>query len=356
VLFHSSYPLISILTSSKDTGLSELLVPLTRTEVFNKSLEIQQSRSLLLIVLQVTDGCLEDLLASYEVTAQLNAIEDLIAQGAEMQIVLRLLCLASLTAGGVKAKNLESIKRETLQVRPIPLSRQRSAHIHLPQAYGYEYLPLLLSLAVPSLGVLLPNPLPPSTSSTTAVKYPFTQLRKSLRLLIDDNPDALDEVENDISFVYSGYAPISIRLVQCIAQKGGVISNPAEKEKSGESNAGEQTRLSTGKVQAHPIMGWKGFEDVVAAIPGPTVEVKQKVSNKVVPSMLGTHNCLALGSLLPTHIHHYRVITRDDNHGCLFPGWMHVHGDCCSALGGAPEQRSVDIWLMLSSAALAFYS
>ena len=60
-----------------------------------------------------------DLLASYEVTAQLNAIEDLIAQGAEMQIVLRLLCLASLTGGGVKAKNLENIKREILQVCPI---------------------------------------------------------------------------------------------------------------------------------------------------------------------------------------------------------------------------------------------
>lgn len=28
-----------------DTGLSELIVPLTRTEVFNKSLEIQQSAS-----------------------------------------------------------------------------------------------------------------------------------------------------------------------------------------------------------------------------------------------------------------------------------------------------------------------
>lgn len=31
-----------------DTGLSELLVPLTRTEHFNKSLEIQQSRFLLI--------------------------------------------------------------------------------------------------------------------------------------------------------------------------------------------------------------------------------------------------------------------------------------------------------------------
>lgn len=233
------------------TGLSELIVPLTRTEIFNKSLEIQQN-----------------LLASYEITAQLNAIEDLIAQGAEMQIVLRLLCLASLTAGGVKVKNLESIKREILQ------------------AYGYEYLPLLLSLGVPSLGMLLPNPLPPSTSSSSsALKYPFASLRKSLRLLIDDNPEALDEVENDISFVYSGYAPISIRLVQCIAQKGGVISNPAEKEKTGNeaSNSAEQ-RLTFGKVQAHPIVGWKGFEDVVATIPGQTVEIIQKPSNKVTPS------------------------------------------------------------------------
>ncbi|PPQ68764.1 hypothetical protein CVT26_001733 [Gymnopilus dilepis] len=234
------------------TGLSEIIVPLTRTEIFNKSLEIQQN-----------------LLASYEVTAQLNAIEDLIAQGADMQIVLRLLCLASLTAGGVKAKNLENLKREILQ------------------AYGYEYLPLLLSLATPSLAVLLPNPLPPSTPSAVAAhKYPFTSLRKSLRLLIDDSPEALDEVENDISYVYSGYAPISIRLVQCVAQKGGVISNPAEKEKSSNAAnaAADENKPTLGKVQAHPIVGWKGFEDVVSLIPGKTVEVVQKTASTVTPA------------------------------------------------------------------------
>ena len=32
-----------ILDLAPDTGLSELIVPLTRTEIFNKSLEIQQS-------------------------------------------------------------------------------------------------------------------------------------------------------------------------------------------------------------------------------------------------------------------------------------------------------------------------
>ena len=143
---------------------------------------------------------------------------------------------------------------------------------------------MLLSLAAPTLGILLPNPLPPSATSTP--KYPFVSLRKSLRLLIDDNPEALDEVENDISFVYSGYAPISIRLIQCVAQKGGVISNPAEKEKTNNdvSNKNDQKNSPMGKVQAHPIVGWKGFEDVVNVIPGQTVEVRQRVGGKVVPS------------------------------------------------------------------------
>lgn len=35
-----------------------------------------------------------------------------------MRLVLRLLCLASIVLGGVKAKSLENIKREILQVSP----------------------------------------------------------------------------------------------------------------------------------------------------------------------------------------------------------------------------------------------
>lgn len=58
-----------------------------------------------------------DLLASYETTAQISSIEDLIAQGADMQLVVRLLCLASITTGGIKGKVLDNIKREILQVR-----------------------------------------------------------------------------------------------------------------------------------------------------------------------------------------------------------------------------------------------
>ncbi|KAH9849266.1 Sec1-like protein [Lenzites betulinus] len=226
------------------TGLSEMLVPMTRTEEFNKSLEIQQN-----------------LLALYDTNAQIAAIEDMIAQGADMRIVLRLLCLASVVLGGVRAKSLENIKREILQT------------------YGYNYLPLLLSLAAPPLAVLLPNPLPPNTPAAAAdSKYPYGSLRKSLRLLIED-PDPLEELENDISYVYSGFAPISVRLVQCVAQKGGVLSNPAlEKDKKGAGGEDGARRASSAPmVQAHPIVGWKGFEDVVASIPGETIDVVQRL-------------------------------------------------------------------------------
>jgi vacuolar protein sorting-associated protein 33A len=135
---------------------------------------------------------------------------------------------------------------------------------------------LLLSLATPPLAILLPNPLPSSApAAVVGAKYPYTSLRKSLRLLIDGN-ESLDELENDISYVYSGYAPISIRLVQCVAQKGGVISNPA-KNKDGTDEDGRKGKSTPlGQVQAHPIVGFKGFEDVVESIAGKTFDITQK--------------------------------------------------------------------------------
>jgi hypothetical protein len=189
-----------------------------------------------------------DLLASYDLPAQIAQIEDMIAQGVEMQVVLRLLCLASILGGGIKAKALENIKREFLQ------------------AYGYHHLPMLLALAAPPLSALLPSPLPAGAPASAAAhaKWPYAQVRKQLRLLID--ADGLDELENDASYVYSGFAPLSARLVQAVAQKGGVLANPAE--------AGGAPR-----VRAHPIVGWKGFDDVVALVPGETVDVVQTLAD-----------------------------------------------------------------------------
>ena len=171
-------------------------------------------------------------MSGYEIANQLTAIEDLISQGAPMNTVLRLLVLYSVVGGGIKLKSYDSVRREFLQT------------------YGYHHLPLLLSLSRLSLF----NKPPASASSST--KPIFTSLRKSLRLIVDD----VDETApNDISFVYSGYAPMSIRLVQCVAQKAAVLSTPVVVSEGGAAGSGAAVP------RAHPIVGWKGFEDVLAS-------------------------------------------------------------------------------------------
>ncbi|KAF8527685.1 Sec1-like protein [Gautieria morchelliformis] len=233
------------------TGLSELLMPLTRSERFGKSLEIQQN-----------------LLSSYDTPSQLAAIEDLIAQGADQRVVLRLMCLASLTADGIKTKVFENLKREVLQ------------------AYGYGNLPLLINLTSSSL--LLPSPLPPylANASPPPRKSQYALLRKTLRLVVEDQEaettakvaDAAADQDlereraedRDMSYTYSGYAPLSCRLVQCVAQKGGVLAPPSATRVKQGADDGE-AELGRAKVRAHPIAGWKGFEDVVAQVPGESV-------------------------------------------------------------------------------------
>ncbi|KAG8965490.1 hypothetical protein FRC00_001654, partial [Tulasnella sp. 408] len=242
-----------LLAAPKDTDLSEKIAVFTQTEMFNKSLEIQQN-----------------LLASYEPNTQVAAIEDLIAQEAPLQLVLRLLCLASLTSGGIKAKTLENIKREILQT------------------YGYSYLPLLLALT--SLSLLLPNPLPKSLANqssasdarrSSSLKPPpvppaFGPIRKAFRVL-SDTPEA---TPTDVSYVYSGYAPLSIRIVQAVAMKGLVLANLplTEGGRSGpalEVGAVGRKEAKVESVASHPINGWKGFEEVVKLLPGGVVDQVQ---------------------------------------------------------------------------------
>lgn len=67
-----------------------------------------------------------------------------------------------------------------------------------------------------------------------------------------------------------------------------MLSNPAaapgaEKDKptaapaDGEAAAAARKvgPAGAGQVQAHPIVGWKGFDDVVASLPGETVDIVQ---------------------------------------------------------------------------------
>jgi hypothetical protein len=92
-------------TDQSDTGLTEQLMPITRTEEFGKNLEAQQN-----------------LVAGYDANAQLTVLEDLMAQQVPWQSVLRSVVLMSLTSGGIKIKNLEAFKRDFLQVSPRRIS------------------------------------------------------------------------------------------------------------------------------------------------------------------------------------------------------------------------------------------
>lgn len=164
-----------------DTGLAEEISTHTRTDQFNKGLEIQQSKYLYEGLLSCR--ChhnvvyLADLLQGYETSAQITAIEELVAQHAPVDLVLRLLCLVNLTAGGVKVKILENLKREILQVG-VKLSMLLEDHLiiylttsltDMPTSHSYLTSPLSPSLPpylflnqTPPRNPLLQLPLHPS--------------------------------------------------------------------------------------------------------------------------------------------------------------------------------------------------
>ena len=211
------------------TGLTEEIMKHTTSDIFTRTLEVQQN-----------------LAAGTDPSSQHDSIEELIARDAPLEIVLRLLCLESCVAGGIRPKDLETFKRLILQ------------------AYGYQHLLTLDALEKMQLlqsrnsaGIL---PIAAGVSRTN-----YTYLRKVLRLIVDEvneqNPD-------DIAYVYSGYAPLSVRLVQCVIQKQYLLSiTKRSNATDGISNASQ---------------GWTGFEDVVKSVGGATFSRKQSGDEKAV--------------------------------------------------------------------------
>lgn len=131
-----------------------------------------------------------------------DVIEDLIASQYNVWRVLRLLCLHSLTNGGIKTNKLDTLKREVVQT------------------YGYEFAFLLQNLE--SIGLLRKK----DTLWDTASSSSYGMLRKQLQLIQPD-VDPLDP--DDVSYVSSGFAPISARIIQT-AMKGWVGKEDALKE------------------------------------------------------------------------------------------------------------------------------
>lgn len=175
-----------------------------------------------------------DLIAGLDLSIQENSIRELINQEANPTTVLRLVCLYCLIAGGMKLKVYEEIQREFLQT------------------YGYGYLPTFIHLNELNL-----------FSRSSGTKSPFAQCRRPLKLVVDDVDESAPE---DISYVYSGYAPVSVRLVQHAlglgTSSGGMVG--------GIGGAGARER--NGAV----LQGWKGLDDVMQTLPGNVFEEIQK--------------------------------------------------------------------------------
>lgn len=242
------------------TALAERLLPITRSDTFNKSLEAQQN-----------------LLAGYDAPAQWALVEDLLAEQAPLMSVLRAAVLYSLTNGGIKPKVLEGFKRDLLQT------------------YGYQHLSLLVALG--RLGLLTKTP-----ASTS-----FGAARKNLRLLVDDVDDASPE---DIAYVYSGYAPLSVRLVQVAAQRSALSESREKEGWFGGQHQQQKTGVQRDVVRMEgkrPPTGWRGMEDVVNAIPGASYDKGPSGSNA---KSTGTTLVFFLGGCTSTEISALRWMSK----------------------------------------------
>lgn len=223
------------------TGLAEEIMKHTRTTQFSQLLEVQQN-----------------LAAGADPSSQHDAIEELIARDTPLPEVLRILCLESCLSGGIKPKELENFKRLILQ------------------AYGYQHI--LTLDALEKLGLLLSRSSPtalmipmPGTSASTGTNTNYTYLRKQLRLIVDE---VNEQDPNDIAYVYSGYAPLSVRLVQCILQKQYLLSFTR-----GSATQGAAANANAGGGGGQ---GWRGFDEAVKHARGATFDEIQKGEDKAV--------------------------------------------------------------------------
>ncbi len=213
--------------------------------------------------------------AGIDLPAQYQAVEDMVneetrsGRRAEAAVLTSVVGLGSVS-GGIKAKNLEFCQREILQT------------------YGYQHLPLLLALQ--KVGLLTrASPTPSVGGSTGGLlssvvgggssanaggdadtrgnaeeggRGSFASVRKILRLI---NDDVDERAPADISYVYSGYAPLSVRLVQAVAQKEALL----------DLSRSDPRPVRSVKPRAHAIVGWRGFEDAVNQLPGATFDEVQ---------------------------------------------------------------------------------
>ncbi|XP_057979188.1 vacuolar protein-sorting-associated protein 33 homolog isoform X1 [Malania oleifera] len=134
-------------------------------------------------------------------------IEEMIHKQEPIFHVLRLLILFSITNSGLPKKHFDYLRRELLH------------------SYGFEHMATLNNLE--KAGLL----------KKQESKSNWMTIKRALQLVVDDTDTANP---NDIAYVFSGYAPLSIRLVQHAVRSG-----------------------------------WRPIEEILKLLPGPHSETKR---------------------------------------------------------------------------------
>ncbi|KAG2729801.1 hypothetical protein I3843_01G261200 [Carya illinoinensis] len=114
-------------------------------------------------------------------------IEEMIHKQEPLVNVLRLLILFSVTNSGLPKKHFDYLRRELLH------------------SYGFEHMATLNNLE--KAGLL----------KKQETKSNWLTIKRALQLVVDDTDTANP---NDIAYVFSGYAPLSIRLIQHAVRSG----------------------------------------------------------------------------------------------------------------------------------------
>ncbi len=129
----------------------------------------------------------QSILAGDVSTEIFEFIDNEMTKKSEEYNLLKILCLICCVKNGIKSKYYDQIKRDFLQI------------------YGFEELFLWNNLE--KINVLKPQ---------ESSNY-YSDIEKKLKLIYEDVD--LNE-PNDISYSYSGYAPISVRLIEKAITKG----------------------------------------------------------------------------------------------------------------------------------------
>ncbi|KAK8934362.1 hypothetical protein KSP39_PZI014643 [Platanthera zijinensis] len=175
---------------ARHVSLAQHLQTFTCKPSFHSRLDIEQT----ILELQNFDHCFE-------------YIEEMIHKQEPIINVFRLLVLLSVTNNGLPKRNFDYLRREMLH------------------SYGFEHMPTLYNLEKAGL------------FKRQESKSNWLMISKALQLIVSESEASRPD---DISYIFSGYAPLSIRIVQ------------------------------------HAIRsGWRSIEEVLRLLPGPHVDLKR---------------------------------------------------------------------------------